>query len=165
MADTTPPPLTHHIILLQSLHSGPTRAANSVEALPPVAHHWRPKAEVWSLTETAAHLAAADPRFLARLTRILREENPWLPYFGPDVARPEAVEPLPDWLARFRAARDQLLAFLSELTPDDWERPAVHETMGPTTLALQVQNIINHDADHLGQMRDLRQAWEHQALG
>jgi len=163
MTDTTSLSPTRHIILLQSLHGGPTRAENLVADLPLAAHRWRPKAEVWSLTETVAHLAAADPQFLARLTRILREENPWLPYFGPDVARSEGVEPWLDLLARFRAARDQLLAFLSELTPDDWERPAVHETMGPTTLALQVQNIINHDADHLGQMRDLRQAWEQQA--
>jgi hypothetical protein len=47
-----------------------------------------------------------------------------------------------------------MLAFLSGLAPEDWERPAVHETMGPTTLALQVQNVINHDLEHLAQLRE-----------
>lgn len=103
---------------------------------------------------------ACEAPFLGRLTRIIQESQPWLPYFGPDVARPDLAIPMPEVLARFRAERDQLIVFLSTLAPDDWERPAIHETMGPTTLAGQVQNIVNHDSEHLGQLYELREAWQ-----
>ena len=73
------------------------------------------------------------------------------------MARPDPAQPAPAALASFRAGRERLLAFLSGLAPDDWDRPAVHETLGPTTLALQVQNIINHDLEHLAQLQQAGQ--------
>ncbi len=159
MIDLAP---THYIVLLQALTNAPTRVAEALAAWPAEAYEWRPAPDIWSLSQTVAHLAAADPLLQQRLTRMMQSENPWLPYFGPDVARPEVDAAAPDLLARFRGARAELLNFLAGLTPDDWERPGVHETMGPTTLAQQVQNIINHDAEHLGQLYELRQAWEYQ---
>jgi hypothetical protein len=71
------------------------------------------------------------------------------------VARPDSGQPLPAALSDFRAGRERLLAFLSGLAPEAWDRPAVHETLGATTLALQVQNIINHDLEHLVQLHQL----------
>ncbi len=157
-AGTSP---TRYIVMLQALQTAPTRAAEVAEALGVAAHDWRPSPEGWTCRETIAHLAAADPPFEARLARIAAEDNPWLPYFGPEVARPEPhATPLSALIAQLRAQRDHLLKFISELAPEVWERPAVHETMGPTTFAQQIQNVINHDAEHLGQLEDVRRAWE-----
>jgi hypothetical protein len=103
--------------------------------------------------ETVTHLAAGEAPFLARLRRMAAEDNPFLPYFGPEVARPDASQRLPAALAHFRAERVRLVAFLADLPDKAWARPAVHETLGATTLALQVQNIIDHDQEHLGQLR------------
>lgn len=153
---------THYIILLQSLHNAPTRVAEVMETLPAAAYEWQPAPGAWSLGQTLAHLAASDPLFQNRLISMTQAPNPWLPYFGPDAARPDIDAPIPELLDRFRAARAELLNFLSGLNPEDWERPGVHETMGPTTLAHQVQNLINHDAEHLGQLYELCQTWEHQ---
>jgi uncharacterized damage-inducible protein DinB len=152
--------------MLQTLQTAPARAAEITATLEVAAHDWRPSPNAWTCRETLAHLAAADPPFEARLARILVEDNPWLPYFGPEVARPEPHHlPLVELIGRFRAQRDQLLKFLSAVAPEAWGRPAVHETLGPTTLAQQVQNVINHDADHLGQLQALRRAWEKRAPG
>ncbi len=149
----TAPAPTQHIVMLQALGHTPARLAAEVEALDVDGRaEQHPQPGEWSARETVTHLAAAEPPFLARLQRIAREENPFLPYFGPDVARPDSAESLPQALALFRARRDELLAYLSGLAPADWERPAVHETMGVTTLALQVQNLINHDREHLAQL-------------
>lgn len=149
--------------MLQALNAAPTRAATLTASLPREAYPWQPGPGEWSMHQLIAHLTAAEAPFLKRLTRIIEEESPWLPYFGPDVARPDSTAAISALLEQFRAARDQLLRFLSDLPPEAWNRPATHETLGPTTLALQVQNIVNHDADHLGQLKDLRQAWEGQA--
>jgi uncharacterized damage-inducible protein DinB len=159
MTDHTP---THYIVLLQALNNAPARAAEAMEALPATAYEWQLAPEAWSLSQTLAHLAASDPPFQNRLSQMMQAHNPWLPYFGPEVARPEVDASAQELLARFRDTRAALLAFLAGLAPQDWERPGVHETMGPTTLAQQVQNIINHDAEHLGQLYELRQTWEYQ---
>jgi uncharacterized damage-inducible protein DinB len=133
-----------------------------MNSMPPEAHAWQRAPDHWSLSQTLAHLAACDPPFQNRLMSMTQAPSPWLPYFGPDVARPDLDAPAPELLVRFRDSRAKLLNFLAKLTPEDWERPGVHETMGPTTLAQQVQNIINHDAEHLGQLYELRQTWEYQ---
>ncbi|MBL8058418.1 MAG: DinB family protein [Anaerolineales bacterium] len=153
------PPLTRHIVLLQALHAAPERAAALTAGLPPAGLDWRPEPAAWNCRETLAHLAAAEPPFYQRLQSILAADNPWLPRFGPETARPETAEALPALLAQFEAGRRQLLRFLSELPAADWDRPAVHETMGPTTLLAQVQNIVNHDADHLSQLESVCQRW------
>ena len=108
----------------------------------------------------AAHLAGGEAPFLRRLQTVVAEDNPYLPYFGPDVARPDAVGTTGEFLAQFAQERAALVRLLVDLAPAAWDRPAVHETMGPTTLALQVQNIANHDADHLEQLAEAVKAWE-----
>lgn len=154
MTDAAP---TQRIVMLQTLSNATARLAGELESLGADGYDWHPQPSEWSARETLAHLAAAETPFLQRLQRITSETNPFLPYFGPDVARPDGGLPLPQALESFRAARERLLAFLSSVPPEDWERPAVHETMGPTMLALQVQNLINHDLEHLAQLHQANQ--------
>jgi hypothetical protein len=151
---------TQHVVALQTLHGAPRRVAEILARLPAEAQAWQPTPEAWSAHMLAAHLAAGEAPFRQRLQRIVDEDNPWLPYFGPDVARPDTPGSLDTLLAQFRAEREALVRWLVALTPADWERPAVHETMGPTTLALQVHNIASHDADHLEQLSEAGRAWE-----
>jgi uncharacterized damage-inducible protein DinB len=151
---------TQHILMLQSLQRLPAQVASVIEPLPAEAHDWAPVPGEWSARQTVSHLAAAEAPFYDRLNRIVSEPNPWLPYFGPDVARPDSPAPLSESLARFRAGRERLLAFLSTLLPERWDHPAIHQTQGPTTLARQVQNLLNHDLEHLGQLQVLKQAWD-----
>jgi hypothetical protein len=154
---------TQHVVLLQALHGAPQRAASLAARLTPAGHDWSTASEAWSARMLAAHLAGGEAPFLKRMQSIVREANPYLPYFGPDVARPDAPGSLPDLLAQFERERATLVRLLVDLQPADWERPAVHETMGPTTLALQAHNIANHDADHLEQLAELVAAWEQHA--
>ena len=149
MTDAAP---TQRIVMLQTLGNAAARLAGELDALGAEGAEWQAAPGEWSARETVTHLAAGEPHFLQRLQRIAAEDNPFLPYFGPDVARPDSGQTLPAALADFRAGRDGLLAFLSSLPPAAWDRAAVHETMGATTLALQVQNIINHDLEHLAQL-------------
>lgn len=162
MSSTSPSP-TRHIVLLQALRAAPERAAALTHRLPPEGQAWRAEPGAWSCHETVAHLTAAEPMFAERLRQIGAADNPWLPRFGPETARPEATMPLPALLERYQADRRALLRFLSALPPAVWERPAVHETLGPTTLEGQVQNIINHDTDHLSQLERLCHSWSGRA--
>ena len=154
---------TQRIVMLQTLGNAPARLAGVVEQMPAGAEDSRGAPDEWTARETVTHLAAAEAPFLARLRRILAEDNPRVPYFGPDAARPDNSQLLDAALAAYRAEREKLLAFLSELAPEAWERRAVHETLGPTTLSLQVQNIISHDLEHLGQLHKTTLTWNETA--
>ena len=90
-------------------------------------------------------------------------DQPLAALFGPEVAKPDGAASLPEALADFQAGRERLLGFLAELALQDWDRPAVHETMGATNMALQVQNLINHDREHLAEVHRMAQLWEEQA--
>ena len=50
---------------------------------------------------------------------------------------------------------EKLRSYFSELF--GWE---FGETMGPTNLGLQVQNLINHDLEHLAEMHQVARRWE-----
>lgn len=150
------------VAVLGALNEAPRQAAALTAALPAEAHDWRPTPEAWSARMLAAHLSSAEPLFLGRMQTILSDDNPFLPYFGPTVALPEAPSTLPDLLARFEQDRSALVRLLVDLPAAAWARPAVHETMGPTTLALQAQNIANHDAEHLAQLAEVARLFEEQ---
>lgn len=154
---------TQHVVVLQALHAAPLRAAELAARLPSAAHDWQSAPDTWSARMLAAHLAGAEAPFLKRLQTIVKEIDPWLPYFGPDIARPDAPGTLPELLEQFRQERQALVRMLVDLSPADWERPALHQTMGPSTLALQVQNLANHDAEHIEQLSEVVQAWERRA--
>jgi len=149
-----------YVALLQTLQAVPGRAAAHVAALPAEAQSWSPAPGEWNAPQVITHLAAADPHFLTRLQRIAKEDNPIVIYIGPTVAAPDDNARPADALVRLASSRQALLDFLTALPPADWARPAVHERTGPTTLALQVQVIVNHDNEHLGQLTALRHAWE-----
>ena len=140
-------------LLLQSLASLPAQLDAELAGHDAAAAARRPAPDEWSAIETVTHLAAGEAPFLTRLRRIVAENNPFLPYFGPDVARPDAAQRLPQALDHFRAERARLVDFLAGLPAEAWHRPGVHETLGATTLAQQAQNIIDHDQEHLAQLR------------
>lgn len=107
-----------------------------------------------------AHLANLEPLYLARLERILQQYDPFLPSLSPDQASAHAATPLENLLAYYKSGRSAILRLLYPVRPEDWQRPARHERQGATTLIGQVQALLKHDQAHLGQLVDLRYAWE-----
>lgn len=156
---------THHIILLQALRHFPSQVAALGQALGPTGWEWPPAPGQWTFRQTVAHLAAADPPFEQRLARILAEDNPTLPRFGPETARPESPLSAFELLVLLRHNRERLLALVAEQPPEAWARPATHETLGPTTFEAQVRNISHHDAEHLQALQTVCALWPQHAQG
>ena len=150
---------THYIVLLQQMRNAPERLAAIACDLPKAAHTWQPEPKTWSISHVVAHLTGTHRPFIQRLQRILAEENPTVLFFGPDVARPEFEVDLDILIENFRAGREEFLDFLSAIEPADWNRPAIHENAGPTTIELQVKDIIKHDNVHIDQAENLVTRW------
>jgi hypothetical protein len=111
----------------------------------------RPLPEEWCVVEIVVHLSDVECRYRARLERIVTEDNPRVPAIWPR-SMPDPLPLLREALADFHNERTKTVTFLSALTPQAWDRPAYHTTLGATTLRKQVQGLIAHDEDHLNQI-------------
>jgi uncharacterized damage-inducible protein DinB len=155
--------MTQRAVLLQALASTPRDVERLVRALPPEGQNWQP-ANGWSVQQILAHLVDAEAILRGRLELIRRLDNPHLPAYNPqDHARTPAGDgPADALLDDFRETRKQTLAFLTDLNPGEWQRPACNHSRGATTLRWQVVDMMNHDMAHLGQLVDIRVKWDNQ---
>ena len=111
----------------------------------------RPDPERFTLREIVAHLADWEGIFLARLERIRDEEDPHLPDLDEgqvaidnDYAHSDPSESL----ARFRAGRQNLMAFYAACTEEQWLRPGFREKLGPIDTGDQAVLMLGHDGYH-----------------
>lgn len=119
-----------------------------------VARHC-PSPEEWCIIGVVVHLGDVESRYRARLECIVAEDNPCVPAIWPR-SMPDPLPLLREALADFRNERVKTVTFLSALTPQAWDRPAYHATLGATTLRKQVQGLVAHDEDHLNQIIQIK---------
>ena len=97
--------------------------------------------------------------FLPRLRRIAAEERPAFEAFDPQAWERERDHRARDFaadLAGFAEARAETIAFLQRLPAGAAERLGVSGHFGPMTLAQYATHVLDHDLEHLAQMRDCR---------
>ena len=137
--------------LVASLASIPDKIAQMLADADEKIARRRPSPEEWCVAEVVVHLGDVEPRYRARLECIVTEDAPQVPAIWPR-SMPDPLPLLSEALANFRNERAKTVAFLSSLSPEAWERPAHHTTLGATTVRKQVQGLITHDEDHLNQI-------------
>jgi len=116
----------------------------------------RPDADRFTIREVIAHLADWEGVWLERAGRMVREENPMLESYDEGqwaIDHHYATLDVQGQLDSFRAGRERLAAFLSDLSPEQWERAARRE-FGSITIAQQTAMILGHDGYHLKQICD-----------
>jgi FMN phosphatase YigB (HAD superfamily) len=141
--------------LLALLRSSPAALATLISSLPQETWTKLPAPDEWSLTEIVCHLRDVERDVnLARIRRLLAEENPFLVGEVTDVWVKErhcADQDGPQVLADFTSARKEALAMLEGLGVE-WSRPARHAIFGPTTLQELVGFVAGHDRAHIQQV-------------
>ncbi len=116
----------------------------------------------WSIQQNLGHLADLEPVWLGRL-QDLREGRPELRPADLSNARTIAAShndtPTDELLARVRAERERLLAYLEELSPTDLLRRAKHPRLGSSMGAVDLMIFIaEHDDQHLARVREIERA-------
>ena len=149
--------MSKRIVLLQALASTPKDLQLLLGKMAETAVHQRPADDEWSVAEVLCHLIDTEHRFRQRLRRIVREDNPTLPYIHPDESRYQPQASLENMLWQFEQARGETVAFLQDLSMGQWQRPAVHETLGETKLRYLVQMLVDHDINHMNQAVEIHQ--------
>ena len=148
--------------LMESLQATPRDLARLVRPLSDDEGRWQPAPDAWSVAQIIAHLAYGEIGFLARLKRVVAEDNPAVEYID-DPGGHDLNPPLATLLEGFVARRAQTVALLAGLAQRDWGRPLVHPTVGPSRLRDQVQIFVDHDSEHLAEIVRLREQLEQRA--
>ncbi len=113
----------------------------------------------WSAAQICGHLAASETLYLGWLNDLLQRADPLLR--APAVAHFTEQErlqqqPPAESLAAFSTSRGDTISLLMGLSLRDWERTGIQEEEGrEVTLAELVEELVDHDADHLAQLRRL----------
>ena len=115
-------------------------------------------AEEWSIQQVLSHLVYVERCFHERFGRIIEEDNPTIPEILPDNTPFDETSSAAEQLTLFKVARAKTIMMLKALSPGQWQRPAVHATMGKTTVRFTAQLLIEHDIEHLNQIVELQQA-------
>jgi uncharacterized damage-inducible protein DinB len=143
--------------LIAALESAPRDLARMLQPLSAEAALWRPAPNQWCAADVVAHLAYVEPLFLARMQRIVGEEQPRVSSIVPDESQHDLGQPLDVLLHTFAARRANLIAFLQGCTQADWARRGVREADDLLlTLRDAVQVVVDHDSEHLAQLATLR---------
>jgi uncharacterized damage-inducible protein DinB len=149
--------VTKHSVLVQALASTPVDLSVTLNGLGEQAAKLRPSPESWSISDVVSHLAYVEKLFLARLKRVLSEEQPFLPEITSNETAHQSAHKLPRLLARFEEARGETISFLQATTDSGWDRTAIHETRGETDFRRLAELLLEHDVEHLNQVAAI---WE-----
>jgi hypothetical protein len=148
--------------LATELAKTPSAIAAVARGLGVDALRWRPRDGEWCLTEVLAHLLDLERTlFLPRLRRIALEERPAFKTFDLDAwgrERDHRVRDFATDLDAFAQARAETIGFLRALPRGAGDRLGLSGHYGPVTLAQYATHAVDHDLEHLVQMRDLRAA-------
>jgi DinB family protein len=118
----------------------------------------RPDEDEWSCKELAAHMGEMERRYIERLERIVRMDEPRVTAFDSDSIDQRPVrdsDGVFDLMDEFSVLRRQSVYLLWSLDEDDWERRGVHPYLGPLTITQVAREMNEHDLAHLWQLRRL----------
>jgi len=123
---------------------------------------WRPADGGWSIKEVLCHLRDGEEVRAERMRRVVHENEPFLPAFDQEAYardRKYQEELTPLVLPRLVEHRTAQVELLRSVSPDGWARKGTHEESGPITLEDLATGAVNHDGEHLEQIRRLREGW------
>ena len=120
----------------------------------------RPDGRNWAPKEVVCHMRDIEELLMTRLTLMVATHEPKLVGFDPDKTPDRWAEErqylrndIAEALAAFRRRREESLEFLRALTPEQWDRSAIHPTRGRMTIDNFVTLETWHDENHLEQLK------------
>jgi hypothetical protein len=113
----------------------------------------------WTGVEVLAHLLEGELVYAVRIGQVLTLDDPVIQAYDQDawVSRFGAVDgfggDVSSWVALHSSLRRRLCALLSSLSDSEWERAGRHEERGIETVRAIVDHLVEHDREHLAQLR------------
>jgi DinB superfamily len=135
----------------------PGELGDAVRSADPTVLSRRPDAKNWGAVEVLCHLRDNEEWFLERMKLVVAMHEPRFVATNPDrwaTERQYLTNDAAMALAAFTRRREETLAFLRSLGPDDWSRAGVHaDSRGRRSIEEFLSVMAWHDDNHLDQLR------------
>jgi len=157
MSDTT--------TLISALETAPGVIIPMIREVPPQILRRRPSPAKWSAFEHACHLSQSDASFRARLDLILSTPEPFIEVIenSPEDEAGALLDiDLDESLDRYVRERASLVERLKKLSPDEWQKTAVHEAFDHYSVFIMFRHVLNHEMLHAYRIEELllKTDWE-----
>ena len=150
-----------HLDLVEPLRALPRQLADALKGVTEAEAAHRPAPDQWCIRELLGHLRDAAEVYHKRLYMMSTQTDPVLePYDQEAYARDhgymerDIAEMLRE-LGEYRALTVQLL---TSLVNWNWARTGQHLEIGRVSIRQLVEHMVEHEADHLAEIRRLRAA-------
>ncbi|MBK9214988.1 MAG: DinB family protein [Chloracidobacterium sp.] len=137
--------------LISALETAPGVIVPLIREVPEAILRRRPEVGKWSAYENAVHLSQSDVAFRARLELILAEDEPFIKVIensAEDEAGAMLEVDLDESLERYVRERASLVEILKQLTPDEWQKTAVHEAFDHYSVFIMFRHLYVHEMHH-----------------
>jgi hypothetical protein len=119
-----------------------------------------PEEGEWSCRQLVSHMCGMERRYIDRLERMVRMEEPRIAAFDADSIEqseeaPEEDESVFEQMDEFSVQRRQAVYLLWSLDDEDWRRRGIHPYLGPLSITQVAREMNEHDLAHLWQLRRL----------
>jgi hypothetical protein len=112
-------------------------------------------ADEWACADVVSHMSAMERRYLERLERIVRMDEPRIAAFDADsIGSPERVS-VYEAIDDLSELRGRTVHLLWSLDDADWRRKGIHPYLGPLSIQDLAREMNEHDLCHLWQLRRL----------
>ena len=144
--------------LISTLEAAPGVIVPLIQEVPPQILKRRPSPAKWSAYEHACHLSQSDAAFRARLDLILSKSNPFIKSIQnspEDEAGAMLDIDLDESLDRYVRERASLVERLKLLSPEEWQKTAVHEAFDHYSVFIMFRHVLNHEMLHAYRIEEL----------
>lgn len=138
--------------LIDLLAATPTKLKDAAERA------GEPPAGAWGAAQVLAHMAAAEQLWFDRLNAMLRQRDALIG--PPDRKVADLQARLTDagaaaGLEEFNRLRGETISTMMGLSLTDWSKTATHATRGTLSIEELVEDMVDHDGEHLAQLAAL----------
>jgi len=144
--------------LISALEAAPGVIIPMIREVPSQILKRRPSPAKWSAYEHACHLSQSDASFRARLDLILSTTEPFIEVIenSPEDEAGALLDiDLDESLDRYVGERVSLIERLNELSPDEWQKTAVHEAFDHYSVFIMFRHLLNHEMLHAYRIEEL----------
>jgi len=144
--------------LIAALANAPGVIIPLIREVPPQIFKRRPSPAKWSAYEHAVHLSQSDAPFRARLDMIVSTPEPYIKSIenSPEDEAGAMLEiDLDESLDRYVCERASLVERLKKLSPDEWQKTAVHEAFDHYSVFIMFRHLLNHEMLHTYRIEEL----------
>jgi hypothetical protein len=151
--------------LITALEAAPGVIIPMIREVRPEILKRRPSPAKWSAYEHAVHLSQSDVLFRDRLDLILSSPEPYIEtkLNSPEEEAGSMLDiDLDASLGRYVRERASLVERLRQLSPDEWNKTAVHEAFDHYSVFIMFRHVLNHEMLHAYRIEELllKNDWE-----